>query len=157
MDKELSGTSPELVMPGGEKRIYPRVALSVPVRFTVVVDEKECSDIGQLLKKGIGKIAEGNGVLGSETLNLSSGGLLMTTQDPVPAGSKLCMNIYLPLPGIACSCDILGEVIRNDRLPGTEGYRTAITFLKVIHHNLNKAKYTALKDLLDIEGPEIKL
>jgi hypothetical protein len=157
MDEELSGISPELVMPGGEKRTYPRVALSVPVRFTVVGDEGNCSDNRQILEKGLEKLAEGGGSLDSETVNLSSGGLLMTTESPLPAGSKLCMNIYLPLPGIACNCDILGKVIRNDRIPGTPGYRTAITFLKVIHHNLNRAKHTALKELLDTDGPEIKL
>lgn len=149
---------PELIMPSeGERREYPRIALSTQVKYSVVKESKASHDKEQqqLLDFGAKNLDDGK-VDVSNTLNLSSGGLLMVTDKKINPGSTIHITLHIPLPGIACTCSMLAEVIRSDE-NDDGGFATAVKFLKVVHHNLTKYKYAALHDLLNLEGPNIKL
>ena len=155
-DKEAK--KPELIMPSdGERREYPRIALSTQVKYSVVKENKvtQEKEHQQLLDFGAQNLDNGR-VDVTNTLNLSSGGLLMVTDKKINPGSTIHVTLHMPLPGIACVCSMLAEVIRSDENE-EGGFATAVKFLKVVHHNLNKYKYAALHDLLNLEGPNIKL
>ncbi|MFP4466049.1 MAG: PilZ domain-containing protein [Candidatus Goldiibacteriota bacterium] len=139
-----------------EKRAYPRVALSVPVFYKTVssqgADERE---YGALIKKG-SEAAEKKESTETQTKNISSGGLLMTTTEKLPCGGIIYLSMYMPLPGLACSCSVLGEVVRSEERKESGKYDTAVKFVSVNHHNMNKYTYAALKELLNIDGSEMK-
>jgi hypothetical protein len=151
----------ELVLPdgkeGSERRAYPRIALSTEVKFSVVKEAQPAHDKEHedLLNLGAENLEKGKAVA-TETVNLSSAGLLMNTDRDIAPGSTIHITLHVPLPGISCTCSMLAEIIRSDKNPdGT--FATAVKFLKVVHHNLSKYKYAALHDLLNLEGPQIKL
>ncbi|HDT14822.1 MAG TPA: PilZ domain-containing protein [Firmicutes bacterium] len=155
-ENETKAEDAELIVPS-EKREYPRIALSVPVFYSLVKEgAAEKTEYDSLAQKGSEQL-EKKQAKETETENISSGGVLITTNEKIQEGALLHLSMYLPLPGIACSCSVLGEAVRSEKYDENEKYRTAVRFLSVTHHNLNKYTYAALKDLLNIGGPEIKL
>lgn len=154
--QEKEAKHAELIIPG-ERRTYPRIALSTIVKYSIVKQGEEVNEeqYDNLLDEGI-KNLNSNNVKESETVNLSSGGLLMNTDEKINPGSFICVTMHLPLPGLACNCSILGKVIRCEEV-GKNNYKIAIKFEKIVHHNLNKYRYATLKEILNIEGPKIKL
>ncbi len=155
-NKEKEIKKAELFFPSSERRTYPRVALSAPIRYVVIKqgkDNKLDEDYDKLISKDFN---EKNIVKESKTINLSSGGLLIQTDEEISVGSLLHIKMHMPLPGISCNCFMLGEVVRCEKKE-IKKYEIAIKFKKVIHHNLNKYKYATLKEILNLEGPQIKI
>lgn len=140
----------EILLPK-ERRDYPRIAVNVKVRYRILENTKEDMDL--IKHFDADKIfLEYNE---SNTLNMSSSGLLMYIDEEMQVKSFIAVNMYIPLPGLSCSCKVLGEVVRCER--ENEKYKVAIKFLKVLWHNLNKYKFLTLIDLLEIKGEEIKI
>lgn len=152
-EKEIKNA--ELIIPSSERREYPRIALSTPIKYSILKQRKENLDQDKLIKEGFNNLYSNN-VKVSETINLSSGGLLMVTEEEINTDSILHITMHIPLPGISCNCSMLGKVVRCERKEDKK-YNIAVKFLKIIHHNLNKYKYATLKDLLNLEGPQIKI
>lgn len=148
MEEEKVG---EIYLPQ-ERRDYPRVAIAVKVRYRVLDDTEEDKNIKKNFdpEKIFSKYCE------STTINISSSGLLMFVEEEIPVKSFIVVNMYIPLPGLSCSCKVMGEVVRCEK-EDEKKYKLAIKFLKVLWHNLNKYKFLTLTDLLDIKGEEIKL
>ena len=93
----------------------------------------------------------------SESVNVSTGGVLMTTEEKLEQGSIIQLSMHMPLPGLSCNCAMLGEVVRCEQSEDKKSYRAAVKFTKIVHHNLNKYKYASLKDILNLEGEEISI
>ncbi len=145
MEKEA-----EILLPQ-ERRDYPRISINVKVRYRVLTNDPEDKELIKHFDadKILSKYDE------NITVNMSSSGLLMYTEEEIPIKSFIAVNMYIPLPGLSCSCKVLGEVVRCEK--ENEKYKLAIKFLKVLWHNLNKYKFLTLTDLLDIKGEEIKI
>jgi len=90
----------------------------------------------------------------NECLNVSTSGILMESKDSVDLKKFVAVSMYLPLPGLSCSCRALAEVVRCENTD--EGYMLGLKFLRVLYHNLNKYKFLTLADLLNMNGSEIK-
>ena len=73
----------------------------------------------------------------------------------IPVKTFIAINMYIPLPGLSCSCKTLAEVVRCERQ--NDKYLIGLKFLKVLYHNLNKYKFLTLTDLLEIKGEDIKI
>jgi hypothetical protein len=141
----------ELLVPK-ERRDYPRVAVNVRVKYRVL----ENDEADHALVKHFDPEKIFVACRECDVVNISTSGLLMYTDEKISDKSFVAINMVLPLPGLACSCKAIAEVIRCDM--EKEKYLVALKFLKVIHHDLNKFKYMTLTDLLDIHGGEnIKL
>ena len=136
MKDDRQGTDAELTVPA-ERRQYPRIPLSLPIHYSIVKK-------GEDIKK-------------SESINISTGGVLMTTEERIEPGSTIHLTMNMPLPGLSCNCAMLGEIVRCEEKEDKSGFKTAVKFNKIVHHNLNKYKYASLKDILKLEGDEIKL
>ncbi len=148
-EKEIKNA--ELIIPSLERREYPRIALSAPIKYRILKRE----DKDNLIEKELDNLFNDN-MRESETINLSSSGLLMTTEEKINCGNILYVTMHIPLPGISCNCSLLAEVVRCEERQDKK-YNIAIKFLKIVHHNLNKYKYATLKDILNLEGPQIKI
>ncbi|MBN2753600.1 MAG: PilZ domain-containing protein [Candidatus Goldbacteria bacterium] len=135
-----------------ERREYPRVALNVKVRYRVLGDSKEDTE---LVKKfdpeEIFRVFKEN-----ETVNISTSGLLMYSDESIPEKAIAAVNFYMPLPGLSCTCAALAETIRCIKTVSGR-YLVALKFLKIIHHDTTKYKYLTLTEILAIKGAEIKL
>lgn len=141
----------ELLLPQ-EKRDYPRISINVKVMYRVL----ENDEADNALIKHFDPEKVFQACSSSQVINVSTSGLLMYTPEPIPVKSFVAVNMFIPLPGLACACRAVAEVIRSDKQNGKN--LIALKFLKVIHHNLNKYKYCTLNDLLEIKGGEdIKL
>lgn len=140
----------EILLPQ-ERRDYPRIAITIKARYRVLENNSEDKELIKHFdaEKIFSKYNE------NSTINMSSSGLLMYSDEEVPLKSFIAVNMYIPLPGLSCSCKVLGEVVRCEK--EGEKYKLAIKFLKVLWHNLNKYKFLTLTDLLDIKGEEIKI
>jgi len=153
-NEEKEAKNAELII-SGERRIYPRIALTVPVKYSIVKEAVPSeTEQDELLQKGMENI-NSDKYNTTQTVNISTGGLLITTDDIINPKTTLHLTMYIPLPGIACNCSILGEVVRCEKTE--KGYNTGIKFIKIIHHNLNKYKYATLKDILNIDGPKFRM
>ncbi len=142
----------ELLIPQ-ERRDYPRIAVNVKVKYRIL----ENDEADNALVKHFDPEKIFITCSTCEVVNVSTSGLLMYTQENVPQKSFMAVHMVLPMPGLACSCKAVAEVIRCDK-EGDNKYLIALKFLKVIHHNLNKFKFMSLNDLLEIKGGEdIKL
>ncbi len=144
------GKTGELLIPQ-ERRDYPRVAFTVPVRYRIL----EKNEADEAIHKKFNPDLIFEKYNSAEATNLSTSGLLMVTPEEVREKSFLIVSMYLPLPGLSCSATALAECIRFTVKDGTN--TVALKFLKVLHHDLNKYKFCTLTDLLDIKGEEIKL
>lgn len=80
----------------------------------------------------------------------------MIADEKISNGSMLHITMHMPLPGVSCNCSMLGEVVRCEEREDKK-YNIAVKFLKIIHHSLNKYRYATLKELLNLEGPQIKI
>ncbi len=145
MEKEA-----EILLPQ-ERRDYPRISINIKVRYRVITDEPGDKNLIKHFDadKILSKYNE------NTTINMSSSGLLMYTNEEIPVKSFIAVNMYIPLPGLSCSCKVLGEVVRSEK--ENEKFKLAVKFLKVLWHNLNKYRFLTLTDLLDIKGEEIKI
>ncbi len=133
-----------------ERRDYPRIAISVHVKYRIL--QNDPSDRELVKKFDPEKIFE---QAGSATMvNISSSGLLMYAPEEIPEKSFVAVSMYLPLPGLSCSCRVLGECVRC--IKEDDRYSIGLQFLKVLHHDLNQFKYMALKDLLEINREPYK-
>ena len=153
-DEKEEKNEAELLIPK-ERRDYPRAAVSVSVRYRVLEDDEADRALTKHFdpEKIFEKFNE------SRVINVSSSGLLMYAHENINEKRFVAVSMVLPLPGLACMCKALAEVIRCDK-DETEAsrYIVALKFLKIIHHSLNKFKFMTLNELLDIKGGEdIKL
>jgi hypothetical protein len=151
-DNKEEKTEGELLLPQ-ERRDYPRIAVSVKVRYRVLEDDEADKALTKHFdpEKIFTKFNESN------LINVSTSGLLMHAPEDIPAKKFVAVSMVLPLPGLTCSCKALAEVIRTDvdKDPaGAVRYTVAIKFLKIINHSLNKYRFLTLNDLLDIKGGE---
>src|SRR5208337_2104064 len=137
----------ELLVPGSEKREYPRVAMRVKVRYRIL-------DV-ETAQKALTKSFDADKLLAEyntgESIDVSKTGLLMFTEKEIPLKSYLAVNMYISIPGIACACRALAEVVRRER--DGNNFKVALKFLKVMHHNLKNYKFAALQTLLEIREP----
>jgi hypothetical protein len=144
----------ELLLPQ-ERRDYPRIAVSVKVHYRVLEDDEADKALTKHFdpEKIFIKCSESN------MINVSTSGLLMVAPEKIPEKKFVAVSMLLPLPGLACMCKTLAEVIRceaDEKSPGH--FIVALKFLKIMHHSLNKFKFMTLNELLDIKGGEdIKL
>jgi len=142
----------ELLLPE-ERREYPRVAMAVKVLYRILNGSEE--------DKNLIKNFNAENILThykeAESVNLSKSGILMYTQEEIKIKSFLSTSMYLPMPGFSCNVRALAEVVRCDKDEKSGKYLMALKFLKLIHHNLNKFKYVTLKDILAIDGENIKI
>lgn len=134
---------------GTEKREHPRVLMKVPVRYKVLSSEEATKALNRLFDADIisQKFTEG------ETINVSKTGILMYTNEEVPIKSFIVVNMYISIPGIACNCKALAEIIRREKAFDSSKYlyKVALKFHKILHHNLKNYKFMKLNDLLDIK------
>jgi hypothetical protein len=134
---------------GAEKREFPRVPMNVNVRYRMLESEEAQKALGRTFDadKLLEKFEEG------ETLNVSKGGILMYTNEELPAKSYLAVNMFITIPGITCNCKALAEVIRRDRSADASRwlYTVALKFHKILHHNLKNYRFLNLNDLLDVK------
>jgi hypothetical protein len=142
----------ELLLPQ-ERRDYPRVAVTVKVRYRVLEDDVADHALTRHFdpEKIFTKFQE------SSLINVSSSGLLMYVHEKIQQKKFVAISMFLPLPGLACSCKALAEVIRCEEEKEEKNglkYTAALKFLKVINHSLNKYNFLTLNDLLDIRGGE---
>jgi|ERR1035437_722460 c-di-GMP-binding flagellar brake protein YcgR len=135
---------------GSEKREYPRVPMNAPVRYRMLT--KEESD------KALGRFADNSNLLGqyeeAETVNVSKNGIAMYTNEELPAKSTVAVNMHISIPGIACNCKAIAEVIRRDKSDKDKyQYVVALKFIKIVHHNLKNYRFLDLNNLLDVNDP----
>lgn len=152
IDDKEERTEGELLLPQ-ERRDYPRISVSVGVRYRVLADDEADKALTKHFdpEKIFTKFQE------CHVINMSTSGLLMRAPEDIKEKKFVAINMYLPMPGLSCSCKALAEVIRcvKDESKGENNkYIVALKFLKVIHHNLNKYKFVTLADILDIKGGE---
>jgi len=139
----------ELIIPGNEKREYPRVQMKVTVKYRVLESEEA--------EKALTKYFEPDKLLEtfnkSETIDVSKSGLLMYVNEEVPVKSFIVVNMYISVPGISCACKAIGQIVRRMKSDDNEkyAYKIAIKFLKIIHHNLKNYRYLNLENLLEIK------
>ncbi len=135
---------------GAEKREYPRVPMTCPVRYRVL--SKEEGD------KALGKFADHSKLLDqydeTETVNVSKNGIAMYTNEEIPVKSLMAVNMHFSIPGIAANCKAIAEVIRRIKSDNEKyKYTVALKFVKITHHNLKNYKFLDLKNLLDVNDP----
>lgn len=135
---------------GSEKREYPRMPMNAPVRYRMLT--KEESD------KAIGRFADNSSLLAqyeeAETINVSKNGIAMYTSEELPAKSIVAVNMHISIPGIACNCKAIAEVIRRDKSDKDKyQYVVALKFIKIVHHNLKNYRFLDLNNLLDVNDP----
>lgn len=133
-----------------ERRDYPRIAISVHVKYRVLENDPEDREL--IKKFDPEKIFEQ--AASATMVNISSSGLLMYASEEIPVKSFVAVSMYLPLPGLSCSCRVLGECVRC--IKEANRWSIGLKFLKVLQHDLNQFKYMALKDLLEIRGQDFK-
>lgn len=133
-----------------EKRVYPRIPLNSSVRYRILGGEE--------LERAMNRYFDADKILAekhveTETVNVSKEGMLMYTNEEIPIKSMLAVNLYIAVPGISCNCKALGEVVRREKETENEryGYKVAVRFHKIVHHNLKSYKYLDLPDLLNIK------
>jgi hypothetical protein len=140
----------ELLIPQ-ERRDYPRIGINIHVKYRVLGTELE--DAGITKRFDPDKTFEKS--IQDKAINISTSGLLMYCAEEIKIKSFVAVSMYLPLPGLSCSCRALAQVIRCD--PGNGNYILALKFIKVLFHDLTKYKFMTLTDLLEIKGEDIKL
>ena len=132
-----------------EKREFPRVPMSVSVRYRQLTSEESTKALNRTFDADalLQKFEDG------ETKNVSKGGILMYTNEEIPAKSFLAVNLFISVPGITCNCKALAEVIRRERSNDASKwlYTVALKFHKIVHHNLKNYKFLNLNDLLDVK------
>ena len=148
---EDEGLMGELRLPS-EKREYPRVPMSVAVRYKVLDSEEAKLALGRSFDpdSSLKEFKEG------ETLDVSRSGALIYLNEEIAAKTMMIVNMYISVPGISCNCKALAEVIRRDKAGEGEKYeyKAALKFLKILHHNLKSYKFLNLNDLLDVRGQD---
>jgi len=135
---------------GSEKREYPRMPMNAPVRYRMLT--KEESD------KALGRFADNSNLLAqyeeTETVNVSKNGIAMYTNEELPAKATVAVNMHISIPGIACNCKAIAEVIRRDKSDKDKyQYVVALKFIKIVHHNLKNYRFLDLNNLLDVNDP----
>jgi hypothetical protein len=135
---------------GSEKREYPRVVMNAPVRYRLL--SKEESD------KALGRFADNSNILTqyeeAETVNVSKNGIAMYTNSEFAPKSIVAVNMHISIPGIACNCKAIAEVIRMDKSDNPKyAYVAAVKFVKIVHHNLKNFRFLDLNNLLDVNDP----
>lgn len=149
MDFKEEKKEADLLIPQ-ERRDYPRIAISVHVKYRVL----ENDEADRALIKNFDPEKIFTEASSAEMVNISSSGLLMYSKDEIPEKSFVAVSMYLPLPGLACSCRVLGECVRS--IKEENRYSIGLKFLKILHHDLNQFKYMTLKDMLEINGAAFK-
>ena len=148
---EDEGLMGELRLPS-EKREYPRVPMSVAVRYKVLDIEEAKMALGRSFDpdSSLKEFKEG------ETLDVSRSGALIYLNEEIAAKTMMVVNMYISVPGISCNCKALAEVIRRDKAGEGEKYeyKAALKFHKILHHNLKSYKFLNLNDLLDVRGQD---
>ncbi len=87
-----------------------------------------------------------------ETLDVSKSGVMLLTNEDLKLGSVVVAAMHLSVPGIACNCKVLGEVVRRHlHENGKYKYRIGLKLHKILHQNLKTYKYLDFKDLLSIK------
>lgn len=153
-DEKEEKTEADLLLPQ-ERRDYPRVNVTVKVRYRVLENDEADRALTKHFDpdKIFEKFSE------SHVINVSTSGLLMYAHEQIKEKQFVAISMVLPMPGLACMCKALAEVIRCDKdEKDPSKYILALKFLKIIHHSLNKFKFMTLNGMLDIKGGEdIKL
>lgn len=108
---------------GLERRIYPRLDNQINVSYKVIPADEE------LLKKGISPEQY------TITRNISAGGLLICTKEPLPIGSVLELKVELPDGKEPVEC--LAKVVRIEEV-GEEQYNVAVCFLDITGSDRNR-------------------
>ena len=89
-------TKPERIVPVNQKREYVRLNISLPVRFRVIDEE------GSQIQEGV-------------TIDISAGGILLSTQAEVKAGQKIEIEIALsPKNTFTCQAHVI-RVFEKDK------------------------------------------
>ncbi|MFH1190253.1 MAG: ATPase, T2SS/T4P/T4SS family [Candidatus Omnitrophota bacterium] len=125
-----SGESVIREEPPGNKRAFMRLDEKINVRYKAVKTQEEMADRG--LKEE----------LFSATKNLSAGGLIFLSNEPLVVGSVLEIGIELPDGGDDVKC--LARVIRISQSAGTRANEVAVCFL-----DITGAERTRLKKFIE--------
>ena len=89
-------TKPERIVPVNQKREYVRLNISLPVRFRVIDEE------GSQIQEGV-------------TIDISAGGILLSTQAEVKAGQNIEIEIQLTARNIFSSHAHIIRVFEKDK------------------------------------------
>ncbi|HPD18624.1 MAG TPA: hypothetical protein PLF61_03055 [Candidatus Goldiibacteriota bacterium] len=134
---------------GTEKREYPRVAMTVPVRYRVLSSEEATKALNRMFNPDeiLKEFKEG------ESINVSKAGILMYTNEELQIKSFVVIGMHISIPGISCNCKALAEITRREKysVPDRYAYKVALKFHKILHHNLKNYKFMELNDLLNIK------
>jgi len=101
----------------GDKRIYPRISGKVNLRYRVFKSE------GELIKRGIALEQL------SITKNISAGGLLFVSDEPLTVGSIL--ELTIELPDGEGPIESLVRVVRAEQADTQDTFDTAVCFLDI--------------------------
>jgi hypothetical protein len=138
-----------------EKREYPRVPTELTVRYRSLSQEEADKALSRHFDPDA-SLAEG--FQEAETLDVSKNGLLMLTNEEIRLKSYVAVSMYISIPGIACNCKGLAEVVRRELNPESHifKYKIGLRFCKVVHQNLKNYKFLDLRGLLDVKEPGIE-
>jgi hypothetical protein len=138
---------------GTEKREYPRIAMTVPVRYRVLSGEEAAKALNRMFApdKIINEFNEG------ESINVSKAGILMSTNEELQVKSFVVVNMHISIPGISCNCKAIAEITRREKssVPDRYAYKVALKFHKILHQNLKNYKFMELNDLLNIKEEQV--
>ncbi|MGB9792047.1 MAG: flagellar brake protein [Thermacetogeniaceae bacterium] len=104
-----------------QRRSYIRVPARIPVRFTLLDDQKQPTDLNS----------------SSETIDISGGGVALLSSTPIPCGSYLEMELDVPRKG---TIRVLGKVARTEEKKTEYGKTTllGISFVEIDESDRDK-------------------
>ncbi|MFP4466051.1 MAG: PilZ domain-containing protein [Candidatus Goldiibacteriota bacterium] len=136
-----------------EKREYPRLPMTVKVRYTALSNEDAEKALGRYFVPDelAGNFREGT------SIDVSKSGILMNTNEEIRIKTFLNVLIYITIPGISCNVKALAEAVRREMNPDDDAYvyKVGLKFHKILHHNLKKYKYAEVQSLLNIKETEL--
>jgi hypothetical protein len=131
----LEASQGEHVSDGVNQRVYDRLQNSVNVKVSLLDAPEEIARRGVNLQEL------------SVTKNISAGGLLFSSTEPLPMGSVLSITIELPEEGGPIEC--LSRVVRIDELEMGKRYDIAVCYLDLTGaQRLRLEKYVERKAFL---------
>jgi type II secretory ATPase GspE/PulE/Tfp pilus assembly ATPase PilB-like protein len=116
-----------------DKRAYPRLNAKINLRYRVFENEQE------LIKRGFTPEQL------SVTKNISAGGLIFYSQEPLAIGSII--EVIIELPGAEEPIESLARVTRVEEIGGSNRYGIAVCFL-----DITGAQRTSLNRFVEEEG-----
>jgi hypothetical protein len=135
-----------------ERRKSDRIIIIAPVELTVLEssDESICKtgDIsrGHTLNISAGGLLQEDGME-----EYGPGGLLTEVDKEIPVGSRIKVDMTIPLPGYTSSFNLEGVTLRVNVSPNdSDKYEVALKFTRLLAHDFNNVKLEAIQKMLGI-------